>query len=631
MSKSKLFVERLVILSGGKRVYDQPFHSGINILRGWNTTGKSTVVDLLVFGLGAEITSWNEHQNKCEWVIVEITLNGLILSVKREIIPSGKSPMFFFEGTIDESQQDAENWQRFPNRRSAEKHSYSQQLFEMLGLPQHKTDDSKNLTMHQILRLIYVDQLSATEKLLNADLNYDNVTTRRAIGEYLLGLDDLESHNLRQDLISANKEFEKFNGELRAIYKMFGNDASSINRQALLNELSEANEAITGLIEKRGSIQRGEEEQVDDKANMRLEVLQKNIERLNTEILDITNIRHSTNVELIDTQQFLEAIEHRKIGLSQSKLTNSELGGLTFKYCPSCLSPVENNGGHDSCGLCKTSIQDRGRDYAYVQMSNELNFQIRESKFLIEDFQQQVESLNSKLPSLNRQISIAKDEYSELVSYSDSRGALIADVSTEIGFYKSQLLNIEEKMKLVDKVEGLIGLKQKAQTHINEIEERLEQIRELNKDRHESVFESIESHTADLLREDGGNENAFDNPEEVFIDFPKDRMAINGRSKFSASSMVVMKNSIRLAMFLHAVNDNFSRLPNLLIMDNIEDKGMVPERSQNFQHSLINACNELKNDYQVIFTTSMIADDLNDTPKCVGPYYPKGSHTLEFS
>ncbi len=630
MSKSQLFVERLVILSGSKRVYDQPFHSGINILRGTNTTGKSTVMDLLVFGLGAEITSWNEHQSKCDSVIVEITLNGFILTIKREITDSGKSPMLFFEGTIDESQKDAENWQRFPNRRSAEKHSYSQQLFEMLGLPQHKTDDSKNLTMHQILRLIYVDQLSATEKLLNADLNYDNVTIRRAIGEYLLGLDDLESHNLRQDLITANKEFERFNGELKAIYKMFGNDASSINRQALLNEINETDETINRLVEKRRSIQRGEEEQVDEKAKERLEVLQKDIERLNSDITAITSLRHSTNVELIDTRQFLEALEHRKTGLSQSKLINNELGGLTFKYCPSCLSPIEINESHSSCGLCKTSIQDRERDFAYVQMSNELNFQIRESKSLIEDFQQQVETLNSKLPAINRQVEIAKDEHSELASYSDSRSALIADVSTEIGFHKSQLVNIEEKMELVNKVEGLIELKQEAQYRITAIEERLDQIKEQNKSRYENVFESIERHTAGLLIADGGNENNFDDPSEVLIDFSKDRMAINGRSKFSASSMVVMKNSIRLSIFLHAVDDSLSRLPNLLIMDNIEDKGMVPVRSQNFQHSLINACNDLENDYQVIFTTSMIADDLNDTPHCIGPFYPKGSHTLDF-
>jgi hypothetical protein len=619
-----------VILAGSKRVYDQPFHTGINILRGWNTTGKSTVMDLLVFGLGAEFTSWNEYQSKCDWVIVQLNINGFILTVKRERTETGKSAMLFFEGTIDESQKDAENWQRFPSRRSDEKHSYSQQLFEMLGLPQHKTDDSKNLTMHQILRLIYVDQLSATEKVLNADLNYDNVTVRRAIGEYLLGLDDLESHNLRQDLISANKEFESFNGELKAIYKMFGNDASIINRQALINDINDTQRKINELIEKRGSIQRGQRDDIDDEAKNTISELQRDIDRLNSDITKIISLRHSSNVELVDTQQFLEALEYRKISLSQSKLINNELGGLTFKYCPSCLSLIDANESHDSCGLCKTSIKDRERDYAYVQMSNELNFQIRESKILISDFKQQIEELNSRLPSLKRQVEIAKEEYSELVSYSDSRSAMVADVSTEIGFHKSQLLNIEEKMEMVEKVEKLIELKQKAQTKINTIEERLEQIQELNKNRYESVLESIEKYASELLIADGGNEKNFDRPEYVLIDFSKDRMAVNGRSKYSASSMVVMKNSIRLSIFLHAVDDDLSRLPNLLIMDNIEDKGMVPERSQNFQHSLVSACNKLNNDYQVIFTTSMIADDLNNTPNCIGPYYPKGSHTLEF-
>ena len=630
MSKSRLFIERLVILSGTKRVYDKPFHAGVNILRGWNTTGKSTVMDLLVFGLGAEITSWNEHQSKCDWVIVQLNINGFTLTVKRERTITGKSAMLFFEGTIDESQKDSENWQRFPNRRSDEKHSYSQQLFEMLGLPQHKTDDSKNLTMHQILRLIYVDQLSPTEKILNADLNYDNVTIRRAIGEFLLGLDDLESHNLRQDLISANKEFESFNGELKAIYNMFGNDASLINRQALINDLNETQNTINGLIEKRGSIQRGQEDNVDNEAKNKVSELQRHIDFLNSDITKIISLRHSNNVELIDTQQFLEALEDRKVGLSQSKIINNELGDLTFKYCPSCLSLIDTNESHESCSLCKTSIKDRERDYAYVQMSNELNFQIRESKILIADFQKETEELNLKLPALKRQVEIAKEEYSELVSYSDSRSAMIADISTEIGFYKSQLLTIEERMEMVEKVERLIGLKQKAQAKINTIEERLEQIKELNKSRYENVFESIEKHTSELLIADGGIENNFYQPEDVLIDFSKDRMAINGRSKYSASSMVIMKNSIRLSIFLHAVDDELSRLPNLLIMDNIEDKGMVPERSQNFQHSLVNACNSLNNDYQIIFTTSMIAEDLNNTPNCIGPYYPKGSYTLEF-
>ena len=66
------------------------------------------------------------------------------------------------------------------------------------------------------------------------------------------------------------------------------------------------------------------------------------------------------------------------------------------------------------------------------------------------------------------------------------------------------------------------------------------------------------------------------------------------------------------------------------IMDNIEDKGMREERSQNFQRQMVDVCSSIKDEFQLIFTTSMIAGELDDTAMCVGPSYPKGTHTLEF-
>lgn len=142
------------------------------------------------------------------------------------------------------------------------------------------------------------------------------------------------------------------------------------------------------------------------------------------------------------------------------------------------------------------------------------------------------------------------------------------------------------------------------------------------------VQKQFDAYPFNSIVQDGGYEPTFDEVVEVNFDFAKDKMYVNGRSKFSASSMVVMKNSIRLAMFLHAVEDKDSRLPNFLLMDNIEDKGMVAERSHNFQKIIVSECEKLKNQYQLIFTTSMIAPELDGSPMCVGPMYPKGTHTL---
>ena len=132
-----------------------------------------------------------------------------------------------------------------------------------------------------------------------------------------------------------------------------------------------------------------------------------------------------------------------------------------------------------------------------------------------------------------------------------------------------------------------------------------------------------------LLQRDG-YESWFENPESVLFNFAKDSMYVNERSRYSASSMVIMKNSIRAAMFLYSLGDDQTRFPRLFIMDNMEDKGMTPERSHNFQHMLVERCNEISGDFQFIFTTSMIDPDLDIPNYVIGPFYPKGKHTLEF-
>jgi hypothetical protein len=107
-------------------------------------------------------------------------------------------------------------------------------------------------------------------------------------------------------------------------------------------------------------------------------------------------------------------------------------------------------------------------------------------------------------------------------------------------------------------------------------------------------------------------------------------MFVNGRSKFSASSMVIMKNAIRFAIFLQSIKDPLFRFPRLLLNDNIEDKGMTPERSHSFQRNLVEICDEQTSDFQLIFTTSMIAPELENHNYVAGPFYKKGTHTLNF-
>ncbi len=630
MSLSKLFVNRLVVCKSGHFVYDQPFHQGVNIVRGVNGTGKSTIVDLLSYALGAVITEWTKEQLSCDWVMAEITLNGVLFCLKREISDTGQAKMFISEGAVDDALTSLTDWTQYSIRRSEERHSFSQQIFELLGLPRHKTDDSKNLTLHQILRLMYVDQLSATGKLLKEDKEFDNSTYRRAIGEYLLGIDDLEAHNLRQDLLAANKAFEKLNGELNAIYRLFGGEVSRINELALNSEISEIASELDNLKLRMQEILRSKSKDLNEQAAAKATELQNKIDQLSSEKKELDTNKAEISVELVETELFVTSLYDRKIALDQSRLTYSSLGAVQFKYCPACLQLVSEH-EHSGCRLCKTEKHDGNRDLGYVQMLNELNFQVRESEALIKEFRDKLDEINGRLPKINRQIEEAKFEYQELEVTAEAKDAILSGIASEMGFCKSQILALEDRREHVNKVESLRQEKEKANTLIQQIQDKLDQINARQANRYNEVYGSIETIASQLLAQDGSYEPTFDEVEEVTFDFAKDKMFVNGRSKFSASSMVVMKNSIRLAIFLHAVEDKFARLPNFLIMDNIEDKGMVDERSHNFQRLIVSECGKLKNDYQLIFTTSMIAPELNDTDMVVGPFYEKGTHTLDFS
>jgi DNA repair exonuclease SbcCD ATPase subunit len=623
-----LRIKRFAVMRGGQFAYDQQFNLGLNIIRGTNTTGKSTIMDLIYFSLGAELTEWTTEQALCDETIIEIHLNYAPFCLKREITETGKSAMYIFEGQMEEALSDLSKWFRYPNARGDKVQSYSQKIFEVLSLPSHKTDDSKNLTMHQILRLMYVDQLSETTKLLKEEKRYDNSSLRRAIGEYMLGIDNLDAHNLRQELIDANSRFDKANAELKAIYRFIGSTNSILREEQINNEISEIEAEIKALNERKNEIKFEDIEKLNEEIKVKVRDILQQTEALSFEEENLREEKEDLRSEIVDTSLFLGSLKQRLEALEQSKATNVEIGELIFKYCPACLTPISSHENGDHCGLCKEDLSDSHRHYAYIQMSNEINFQVKESEQLLDAYKKRVSEIKARLPVLSREIDYLKGEYQELAISLNSADSLISEIGSSIGYKRGIISSLEDKKEMIGEVERLILIKEDAQKDITKLEEELAVLEALTKDRHDFVYSNIESIAKDILQMDGGYEKAFGSVEDILFDFSRDKMSVNGRAKFSASSMVVMKNAIRIAIYLHCINDEGSRFPRLLLMDNIEDKGMTESRSQNFQRKIVTMCDSLEKDYQLIFTTSMIDPELDKSEYVVGPHYKKGEHTL---
>ena len=620
-----------MVLKDNTPVYDQFFHQGINIIRGDNGTGKSTIIDLIYYGLGAELSEWTAEPLSCDKVFLEISCNTGIYTLSREIEHTGKSPMFICEGDYLLSTKIENKWLKYLNRRSDERHSYSQQLFDMMNLPQHKNNDSANLTMHQILRLMYSDQITAPTKIFRHDTNYDNASIRQAIGEYLLGLDDLDIHELRQKLIELERNFSKIDGGLKAIYKLLGKEQQDFTADKLHTEILVVKSEIHQSLQKKEEIRFKTKKELDDMQKEQAKLILMEINKY-TEKLEMHYAQSSfLSNEIIDSKLFLQSIDYRIKSLLESKTTNELLGSLNFKYCPACLTKIETIRQNDICDLCKSPKNEDSTKKSYLHMLNELNFQKRESEKILQFNKNLFDEIKITTPEFESLLSISKLKYKDYLQSNSAIEYQIAEISNRIGFLESKHQNLKERLVFFANIEDLIKEKKQLIVKISEVKSALATKQEKTKNRLFDVCSKLETTTMNIVKMDLGFEQDFENPEEFDFNFPRDKMWLNGKSKFSASSMVLLKNSFRLAILIESTKDINYRFPRFLLMDNIEDKGMMPSRSHNFQNIMVEMCEELEQPYQLIYTTSMISPKLEDGNYCRGIFYEKGTHTLELN
>lgn len=108
-------------------------------------------------------------------------------------------------------------------------------------------------------------------------------------------------------------------------------------------------------------------------------------------------------------------------------------------------------------------------------------------------------------------------------------------------------------------------------------------------------------------------------------------MTVNGKSGFSASSLTVIRNAFHLALHWVSCTNPVLRYPRFLLLDNIEDKGMTEQRSQNFQRLLAEISDGIETDHQIIFTTSMVDPGLDESELTVGDRYNFNNKALRIS
>lgn len=628
-----LKLNRLAIYTkDGSEAYNEPFHDGVNIIRGQNSSGKSTIGNFIFYVLGGEFKKWTTAAKQCGDVYAEVFINSEPITLKRTVSESGNQPMSIFWGTFDEAvASGSEGWQIFPYRRSESKKSFSNALFLSLGLPELRGDVDSNITMHQILRLLYVDQKSLTLDLLMTD-TFDSSITRKTIADLLFGVYDDSLYSDKLSLRESIKDFEIKKRQFDGIERIFKSSETETNAEKI-NTTIEAN--ITQIVEIEGQLKKSEEEQFknnnsNEATELKIVNLKSNLIATRQSFSTLQSQINEYEFELLDSNEFISSLEKRATSLSDSLLTRKSLSDLKMTHCPSCLSPIEQEVAENHCELCKQQLPEDKGSSQIKRMQQEIDNQIRESKKLYLEKEHKLLELKSSYPTLENKIRELQREVEEaLSSVKSERNQQIDELLIHKGELKSQNEFLIKQLKALEQIEVLRRELEGLEIKIKRLRGRIHSKEEGQRQRLESAYNLIQRSALRLLHSDLGRQPEFQSGRIIELDFDKNTFALDGENNFSESSNVYLKNSVRFAMFFASLGKDFFRLPRFILCDNIEDKGMEPERSQSFQNELVKMSQESNVNHQIIITTSMISPELNDTDLCVGDFYTKAEKTLD--
>ncbi len=259
MTHNNLFLNRLVVYTEDMKVaYDEKYHRGVNIIRGDNSSGKSTITHFIFFVLGGAFGDFVPEAKKCSNVMAEIEINGAVFTVKRYLVKteddkvSSRSPMYFFWGSLEESKNPPSDktWQKFGYMSTDNNKSFSNVLFDLMRMPIVKGDS--NITMHQILRLLYIDQESPTSSLFYYE-HIDSQLTRETVADLLLGVFNEDLYEAERRVIRAEKEVDELKSSINATRALFS-DPLTLNpanvREIIDNkeqEIDQKQEVIVNL------------------------------------------------------------------------------------------------------------------------------------------------------------------------------------------------------------------------------------------------------------------------------------------------------------------------------------------------------------------------------------------------
>ncbi len=578
---------------------------------------------------------WSEKALLCSHVLIEVELSGVIETFRREVTEQLGSPLEIYGGSYEvATSATVEQWKKYPYRRSPSTMSFSQAIFQILGMPEVLNDVSGNITIHQVLRLLYADQLSPVEDLFRFE-RFEQAVLRDTIGRLLCGAYADDLYNNDQKIKALSKEFDAIESELRGIFSILDSNFGEIptmewvhaTKNNLLTELKNLNEEVEGAeLRIYSETERGEFTMQE------INAAYGEVQRLQSDLVSAQNNYEKVDFDIADSNRFIESLKRKIISLRDASTTARNFGTVKFHSCPACYTVVEEKEDEaEHCHLCKSPFDaDKMRD-RIAALINETAVQLKQSEILQNKRLSKRDAINNKIRELTAAWKHASKKLAALKRLPTTKARQnLRELDRKIGYVERQIEDLDRQNQLMSRMHELTDQKSKLNYQIGRLKIVNEAMIQSQRNRLTQAYTQIATEVKALLSSDLRRQDAFEDPKSVQFTFAGNKITVDGQSYFSASSRAILKSSFCLGFMAAAAKNPMFRHPRFAMIDVLENMGVEQIRSQHFQRQIARLSAELPSEHQIIYATAMIAPDLDDETYTVGRYSTRDKPTLAF-
>lgn len=548
----------------------------VNVLLGDNNSGKSTLMKLILFSLGAPINSFIDEisQKKlCNNVTLEVTLkNGRSIRIIRKL-PTSEA---FLVTPVKNEEEIVNDEITVYNAEE-----FSDFLLESEGYSTEKIaytkDKMASFRFYFLLRALYVDQDTSAHSILS-DLNMgqeyftSQPIIKKSIVEKMLGKDNSELQRIRIAIQELNKENTTLTAEVSFLKEQNEKLENAYNYEwkkldAELLKISEEKELLADAeYEQLSKVRTINNSQSSSELVLKQKVLKEKIE--NDQILKL---------EISDLENILKSLNEDVVALNIKIAAKDILEELPILYCPNCLSELsQDTVARGLCENChKKTTEEKILNNATLKKT--LNDSILEAQELLVVKRNVLHQNKAEIDRLEKEIQ-------------KERKRLFSESQVERNLIQESINDIKQRLEYLIEKESVLKQYRKSKIDLEMAKERKKAISESLKENREMLLTADTKATTAMLHYDSFKITFSEYLKTLFTEIDKcsldeNYMPLIDDNKMTMVSSASLKVAIRITYILALLNSNCGEdgtHVGFLLLDSPKDKDLDDYRFEKY-------------------------------------------------